>query len=458
MLKVLKFGGTSVGTVDSLRNVKCIVESLDSPAVIVVSALGGITDRLIATAKMASSGDMEGYRDSLAGIIRRHDEVIDGIVIEKSRDEIRKAVHSTFDELESLYYGIYLVNDLSERVLDRVVSFGERLSSTIISRVIEGVELVDSREFIKTVRRHGRNVLDSESTDRLLDSVLSPRCGGLTLVPGFISTDSDGVVTNLGRGGSDYTAAIIAAHFNADVLEIWTDVDGFMTADPRKISKARIIDRMSFVEAMELCNFGAKVIYPPTIYPVFHKNIPIYIKNTFNPDAPGTLIDEGSNRVNVSRICGISSITDTCLITVKPTGDNADPNHLSGRVFNAMARIGVDVFMSSLMTGNQAISFATRNADAERAKDELLLEFAPEIAKKQIETPQSTHDLATVALVAESMDNCDSVLRDVAESLSHAHIEIIAASRGNSGSNVAVVVPLEHERQALQVIHDKLFN
>jgi len=290
-MKVLKFGGTSVGTVESLRNVKMIVEQCTEPVIVVVSALGGITDQLINTAKLASKGDIS-YLESYTHIVERHNNVIDNMVSSEKLSEVKSIVNSLLEELGNIYRGVSLIRDLSERTLDIIVSYGERLSSVIISRIIDNAQHYDSRNFIKTEKQFNKHILDNEATQKLIHSTFDNNNFTVALVPGFISSDEDGNITNLGRGGSDYTAAILAATLNASILEIWTDVDGFMTADPRVINNTYVIDHLSFIEAMELCNFGAKVIYPPTIYPVFHKNIPILIKNTFNPTAPGTRISE----------------------------------------------------------------------------------------------------------------------------------------------------------------------
>ncbi|MBO4945085.1 MAG: aspartate kinase, partial [Muribaculaceae bacterium] len=288
-MKVLKFGGTSVGTVDSLQNVRKIVrdyvdaEAGRAPVVVVVSALGGITDRLIATAKLAAAGD-ESYVSSLDEIVGRHHDVLNGIVPSEYRDEIAAKVDIMLEELRNIYKGVSLLRDLSSRSLDIIVSYGERLSSTIISRILgPDTALLDSRRLIRTVNQFGKHVLDTEATHQQLAEAVTPdllATAKVILVPGFISSNAEGDITNLGRGGSDYTASILAAWLpDVEQLEIWTDVDGFLTADPRMVPGTYVIDHLSFIEAMELCNFGAKVIYPPTIYPVFHKNIPILIKN-----------------------------------------------------------------------------------------------------------------------------------------------------------------------------------
>jgi len=286
-MKVLKFGGTSVGSVESILSLKKIVEAQEDSVIVVVSALGGITDQLLATAKRAQTGD-EGYKDNLAQMVKRHNDMVEAIITDKAKKErLLKVVDDLLHELGSIYKGVFLIRDLSNKTIDTIVSYGERLSSNIVAELIEGAKLFDSRKFIKTQAKHGRSVLDSELTASLVKDTFS-KLPKVAVVPGFISSDVDTEeVTNLGRGGSDYTASIIAAALNAAQLEIWTDVDGFMTADPRVIPTAYTINELSYVEAMELCNFGAKVIYPPTIYPVCIKNIPILVKNTFNPREPG---------------------------------------------------------------------------------------------------------------------------------------------------------------------------
>ena len=288
----MKFGGTSVGSVDSILKVKQIVEAEKEPVIVVVSALGGITDQLIRTAAMATQGNI-AYETEFDCMVRRHEDMIQQVIPSGSKKRaLGKKIHALLDELKDIYQGLYLLKDISSNMEDTVVSYGERLSSLIVGAVIEDAEVFDSRAFMKTERKHHKHLLDSELSEQLIRETFR-ELPKVSVVPGFISSDKNtGRVTNLGRGGSDYTAAVIAAMLDASILEIWTDVDGFMTADPKVISGAYAIDELSYVEAMELCNFGAKVVYPPTIYPAFHKSIPILVKNTFNPAAPGTVIRE----------------------------------------------------------------------------------------------------------------------------------------------------------------------
>ena len=294
----MKFGGTSVGSVKSILSLKSIVEAEAGrgPVVVVVSALNGITDKLIATSEMAKNGDSH-YREEFEAMVTRHHQMIDAIIQDdKKRIDLFNSVDQLFDQLRSIYYGVFLIHDLSEKTQDTIISYGERLSSHIVAAMIKNGMRMNARDFIRTENKEGKHVLDTELTMRLVkESFASFQTNNtnasktVAVVPGFIARDRDShETTNLGRGGSDYTAAIIAAALDAEILEIWTDVDGFMTADPKVIKSAYTINELSYVEAMELCNFGAKVIYPPTIYPVCVKNIPIKVKNTFNPEHPGT--------------------------------------------------------------------------------------------------------------------------------------------------------------------------
>ena len=291
-MKVMKFGGTSVGSVSSVLSVKKIVEAVNEDVIVVVSALGGITDKLIKTSRMAAAGDAS-YEKEMKEIVNRHIEMVYTVIpAGHEREILLDQVNELLSELKDIFQGIYLIHDLSPKTSAAIVSYGERLSSIIVAALIDGAKWFDSRTFIKTEKKHNKHILDSDLTTQLVREAFR-ELPKVSLVPGFISSDKQtGEVTNLGRGGSDYTASILAASLDADILEIWTDVDGFMTADPRVISTAYPITELSYVEAMELCNFGAKVVYPPTIYPVCHKNIPILIKNTFNPDAPGTIVKQ----------------------------------------------------------------------------------------------------------------------------------------------------------------------
>ena len=455
-MKVLKFGGTSVGTVESLRNVKQIVESCDEQVIVVVSALGGITDQLINTARQASKGDM-GYLQNYAAIVERHNKVIDGIVPENRKLDVQSIISPLLEELGNIYRGVALIKDLSNRTLDIIVSYGERLSSVIISRVINHARHYDARNFIKTETQFNKHIADLDLTEKLIKQTFENFSSQVAVVPGFISTDRDsGDITNLGRGGSDYTAALIAAALDARQLEIWTDVDGFMTADPRVISSAYVINHLTYIEAMELCNFGAKVVYPPTIYPVYHKNIPILIKNTFNPSATGTLITEHIPANEPKAIKGISSINDTCLVTLTGFG-MVGVIGINSRIFNALARNGVSVFLVSQASSEHNTSFAVRNSDAETAVAVLKEEFAAELTTGEISDITPERDLATVAIVGENMKHTPGIAGKLFNTLGRNGINVIACAQGASETNISFVIKLDSLRKALNVIHDSFF-
>ncbi len=454
-MKVIKFGGTSVGSANSILSVKRIVEAINEPLIVVVSALGGITDKLINTSKMAAAGD-SSYENEFREIVYRHVEMIKEVIpAGEAQVSLQRRVGELLNELKDIFQGIYLIKDLSPKTSDTIVSYGERLSS-IIAAQLTGAEWFDSRRFIKTEKKHSKHVLDTELTTSLVRETFKdmPR---RVLVPGFISTDKiTGEVTNLGRGGSDYTAAIIAAALDADALEIWTDVDGFMTADPRVISTAYTINELSYVEATELCNFGAKVVYPPTIYPVCHKNIPIIIKNTFNPDGAGTVIKQDVSNPQSKAIKGISSINDTSLITVQGLG-MVGVIGVNYRIFKALAKNGISVFLVSQASSENSTSIGVRNADADLACEVLNEEFVKEIEMGEISPIQAEKDLATVAIVGENMKHTPGIAGKLFGTLGRNGINVIACAQGASETNISFVVDSKSLRKSLNVIHDSFF-
>ena len=454
-MKVMKFGGTSVGSVDSILKVKQIVEAAEEPVIVVISALGGITDKLINTSQMAANGDAE-YEKEYREIVNRHIEMVYTVIpAGEGRTVLLDKVNELLSELKDIFQGIYLIKDLSSKTSATIVSYGERLSSIIAATLIKGAVWYDSRNFIKTEKKHAKHILDSELTTSLVKETFD-EIPQVALVPGFISTDKNsGEVTNLGRGGSDYTASVIAAALNADSLEIWTDVDGFMTADPRVISTAYTINELSYVEAMELCNFGAKVVYPPTIYPVCHKNIPILIKNTFNPEAPGTIIkqevDSGSKAIK-----GISSINDTTLITVTGLG-MVGVIGVNFRIFKALAQNGISVFMVSQASSENSTSIGVRNQDAALACEVLNEEFAKEIEMGEISPVVAEMNLATIAIVGENMKHTPGIAGKLFGTLGRNGISVIACAQGASETNISFVVEAKSLRKSLNVIHDSFF-
>jgi len=456
-MKVLKFGGTSVGSVDSILSLKKIVEdeATNQEIVVVVSALGGITDKLIATSNLALKGD-ESWKDEFDGIVKRHHTMIDTIITDTSKSkELVKIIDSLFEQLHSIFYGVFLIHDLSKKTMDAIVSYGERLSSYIVTALIPGAVRKNSRDFIRTEKKNGKHTLDSELTYRLVRESFQdlPR---ISIVPGFIGRDRKTMeTTNLGRGGSDYTAAIIAAALDAEILEIWTDVDGFMTADPKIIKTAYTINELSYVEAMELCNFGAKVIYPPTIYPVCVKNIPIKVKNTFNPQGAGTIIKEKIDN-DQKPIKGISSISGTTLITV--TGlSMVGVIGVNRRIFTTLADNGISVFLVSQASSENSTSIGVRDEDKDEAIRVLNNEFSKEIETGAMFPMMAESNLATIAIVGENMKHTPGIAGKLFGTLGRSGISVIACAQGASETNISFVVDGNFLRKSLNVLHDSFF-
>lgn len=454
-MKVLKFGGTSVGTASSILNVKQIVEAAQGPVVVVVSAVGGVTDLLVQASTMAAKGD-KGYQEVMEEIRTRHYRIIEERLKEQQvHQKLLAEIEQFFSELDNIFTGLYLVHDLSPKTADLIVSYGERLSSLILSRIITGARLCDARCFMKTNRVFAKHEVNKELTEHLIRTELT-QGDTICLVPGFIATDTEtGEISNLGRGGSDYTAALIAAALKAEALEIWTDVDGFMTADPRVISSAYVIDSLSYVEAMELCNFGAKVVYPPTIYPAFHKNIPILVKNTFNPAAIGTLITH-ENQPSIKVIKGISSINDTSLITVSGLG-MVGVIGVNYRIFKVLAKNGISVFLVSQASSENSTSIGVRYADAALACRVLNEEFKAEREMGEMDAITAEHNLATVAIVGENMKHTPGIAGKLFGTLGRNGINVIACAQGASETNISFVVEKRSLRKTLNVIHDSFF-
>ena len=454
-MKVMKFGGTSVGSVESLMNVKRIVEGSARPTVAVVSALSGVTDNLIAASNEAAAG-RESYQDIFNRIVERHHTMVNDVISAgAARDRLMGDIDTLLEELNSIYKGVFLIQDLTPKTADAIVAYGERLSSLIVTALIPGAKRFDARQFIKTTMVGTKRLVDFDSTNRLVREKLGA-FQGIAVVTGFIATDlTTGVTTNLGRGGSDYTAAILAAELGAEELEIWTDVDGFMTADPSLIPTAYTIDALSYGEAMELCNFGAKVVYPPTIYPVCVKNIPIRVKNTFRPDAPGSVIRRDvppSSRP----IRGISSVKETSIVTVAgPT--MVGVIGVNRRIFTTLANTGISVFMVVQTSSETSTSICMTAADAPRACQALDREFADEIATGAMYPAKLDDGLATVAVVGERMKHTPGIAGRLFGVLGRNGISIIALAQGALEMNLSFVIDRRQLRKALNVVHDSFF-
>lgn len=454
----MKFGGTSVGSVNSILNLKSIVEAAaaNDKVIVVVSALGGITDKLIKTSQMAVEGNL-AFNEEFQHIVARHHELIYSVIGDEERRTILlQEVDKLLNELDNIYQGLALINNMTSKSEATIVSYGERISSRIVTALIDGAVRYNARRFIKTEVKHGKNILANEASEQLIHTLFDNSNDRIVVVPGFISQDIEsGDITNLGRGGSDYTAAIIAAALKADILEIWTDVDGFMTADPKVINTAYTIKRLSYVEATELCNFGAKVVYPPTIYPVFKANIPIAIKNTFNPDGEGTIISAESDSGG-RLIKGISSINDTDLLTVQGLGmvGIVGVNH---RIFKTLADADISVFLVAQASSENSTSIGLRHIDAAMACEVLNKEFAKEISMGLMEPVTAVSNLSTVAIVGENMRHNPGIIGKLFQTLGRNGINVIACAQGGQETNISFVIKDKLLRKTLNVIHDSFF-
>lgn len=454
-MKVMKFGGTSVGSVNGILSVKKIVEAEKESVIVVVSALSDVTDQLYKVSKLASDGNEE-YLTEYQSMLQRHINVIEAVVPRDRLQTVLEQVKVQFNDLSNILRGIFLIKDTSAKIIDTIVSYGESVSSIIVANVISGAVHFESKDFIKTINQFDKHVVDFPKTNELIKERFANETR-ISVCGGFISTDSiTNFITNLGRGGSDYTAAILAAALDASILEIWTDVDGFMTADPRIISNTYVIERLSFSEAMELSNFGAKVIYPPTIFPVFHKNIPVVIKNTFNPEAKGTYISQEKAGGASKAIKGISSINDTSLITIQGLG-MVGVIGVNYRIFRVLAKNGISVFLVSQASSENTTSIGVRNADSELAVKVLRQEFAAEILQGEIDNIFSEDDLATVAIVGDNMKRTPGIAGKLFGTLGKNGINVIACAQGASETNISFVTDRKSLRKALNVIHDSFF-
>jgi len=451
-MKILKFGGTSVGSVENVRRIGEIVLNQHDKIIVVVSALGGVTDQLLALAQQAASGIK--INGELVSVRTRHEDLIKGLFNEENSIKTIQALQPLFDELEKIVQGVTLIGELTPKTLDKILGFGERLSSILISRFLN-VQLIDSLAVIKTDRNFGKANVDFELTYRLISEACAS-VAQFAVAPGFISSAPDGSMTTLGRGGSDYTAALFAAAVHAGQLEIWTDVDGFMTADPRVISKAYTIPMLTYSEAMELSHFGAKVIYPPTILPVYQKSIPIIIKNTLNPDGEGTLICQSEVNTKDHPIKGISSIPGISLFTIQGLG-MVGVTGISMRLFGALAKEEINVILISQASSENSISFAIDSHFADTAHDAISLEFEREIASGRISKLNCESELSIVAIVGENMKHSAGIAGKLFHTIGKNGINVVAIAQGASEQNISWVVKNSDLRKTLNVVHEAFF-
>lgn len=450
-MKVLKFGGTSVGSAANIKRVKDIVLAQEGDIIVVVSALGGITDKILKAAENAASGTGD-FHAELTEIKAKHDETIRELF--NGSEAVHGHVQALLDELEQILTGITLVGELTAKTLDRIAGIGERISSHIVAHFL-GAERKDAADFIRTDSNFGKASVDLTVTNQKIKETFEG-FSGTAVVPGFISKNAKGEFTTLGRGGSDFTAAIIAAALDADILEIWTDVNGFMTADPRVIRKAYTIPELTYSEAMELSHFGAKVIYPPTILPVYQKGIPIQIKNTFEPENEGTKIVKGVRNGFDRPIKGISSISGITLLTLQGIG-MVGVTGISMRLFTALAGVNVNVILISQASSENSISIAIEEKAIEAAESAIRLEFEKEISSGQVNKIELERNVSVVAIVGENMKHTTGIAGKLFSTMGKSGVNVIAIAQGASELNISWVVKNEELRKTLNVVHESFF-
>ncbi|OQP66697.1 bifunctional aspartate kinase/homoserine dehydrogenase I [Niastella populi] len=462
-MQVLKFGGTSVANAENMNKVSSIVQQAlaripQGKTIVVISALGGVTDVLLQSGGLAAAGD-ESYKEQLQKVEQRHLEAVKALIPVTQQSSVLSWVKQRCNEIEDICNGVFLLGELSARTKDRIVSFGELLSSKIISARLnaQGVENIwaDSRELIRTDSHFGSAVVDFPVTNALCSDFFAASTGRLFIMPGFVAADGKGNTTTLGRGGSDYTAAIIAGAVNAQLLEIWTDVSGMMTADPRLVPNARILPNISYQEAMELSHFGAKVIYPPTIQPVMSKNIPVWIKNTFAPEDHGTLIENDSHK-NGNNIRGISSIGKIALLSLEGSGMVGIPG-FSRRLFESLANDFINVILITQGSSEHSICVGIDEALADKAKLAVDKTFAYEIETGRVEPLRIEKGLAIVALVGDNMKSHPGISGKMFGAIGRNGVNVRAIAQGSSERNISAVISAADVKKAINVLHEDFF-
>lgn len=459
-MQVLKFGGTSVANAENINKVVAIVKETikKDTTVVVVSALGGVTDLLLNAAALAAEGN-EAYKEKLSLVEQRHLDAVKQLIPVANQSQLLSLVKKSCNELEDICNGIFLLRELTPRSKDRISSYGEWLSSQIISAKFkaDGINNVwkDARELIVTNSNFTAAEVDFTETNEKISTFFSSQSASLFLVPGFIASDKNGITTTLGRGGSDYTAAIIASALNVSNLEIWTDVSGMMTADPRLTANARIIPHISYQEAMELSHFGAKVIYPPTIQPVMGKNIPVWIKNTFAPGDSGTLIESVADKGG-DIVRGISSINNIALLSLEGSGMIGIPG-FSKRLFEALSNEKINVILITQSSSEHSICVAVDATSADKAKQAVDTAFANEIMLEKVEPLFIESDHSIVALVGENMKSHPGISGRMFSAMGRNGVNIRAIAQGSSEKNISAVISTKDVRKAINVLHEEFF-
>jgi bifunctional aspartokinase / homoserine dehydrogenase 1 len=459
-MKVLKFGGTSMGSASAMKQVIAIVKSKQNgkPVVAVVSAMSGTTDVLLNAGVLAAASD-ESYKELLKKSEERHLETARSSINVQQQSATLSMLKKLFNEIEDICNGIYLLGELTSRTKDKLMSYGELLSSQLITAafISDGVNAVwkDARELIVTNANYGNAAVDAALTQQLIDNYFIACDNAVVVVPGFVARNANGVTTTLGRGGSDYTAAIIGAAVNAACVEIWTDVSGMMTADPRMVPNAKIISNISYQEAMELSHFGAKVIYPPTIQPVMKKEIPVWVKNTFAPDDFGTLI-ESKTAVANKNICGISNMGKMALLSLEGSGMVGIPG-FSKRLFEALANELVNVILITQSSSEHSICVAIEEASVAKAQHAVGKAFEYEMETGKIDPLVVEKGLAVIALVGDNMKSHTGIAGKMFGALGRNGVNIRAIAQGSSERNISAVIAAADVAKAINVLHEEFF-
>ena len=458
-MKVFKFGGTSVANAENINKVVAILQKEKGTKVVVVSALGGITDLLVESMHWAASGKPE-YLNHLSTIEERHLSVIKSCIPATQQSGIISFVKTELNRLETLLEGIHMLREITPKATAKISSFGELLSSTILERVFEhngfDIQLKDARNLITATEVQNKKIIDWDKTKADCSYYFDTIAHEVILVPGFIAQDARGETTTLGRGGSDFTAAILASVLNAECLEIWTDVSGMYTANPTWVSQATPIQQLSYLEAMELSHFGAKVIYPPTLQPLVEKNIPIYIKNTFAPEDEGTVINQNLADPNKHVVKGISHISDVSLVSLEGSG-MVGISGFSKRLFEALSREGINVIMITQASSEHSICIGVRAQDAELAKNIIDEEFAFEISLSKVSPSTVENDMVNVALVGDNMRNHQGISGKMFSTLGANNVNIRAIAQGASERNISIIISAKDTKKALNALHEAFF-
>ena len=459
-MKILKFGGTSVANAENIKRVLEIVnqKSEQDQLIVVVSALSKVTDLLQAAAAKAASND-ESFKDIVAEIEKKHLDTLKALIPVSEQSSLLSHVKRIINHLETLLDGCFLLGELSNRTADTILSFGELLSSYIIAEALKQTNknsgYKDSRELIKTNNHFGKAAVNFEVTNQLIRDYFSENKAQVVIMPGFIASSLDGIITTLGRGGSDYSAAILAGALNAKVLEIWTDVNGMYTANPKIVKQAQPIVTISYQEAMELSHFGAKVLYPPTIQPVLRKNIPIVIKNTFEPESEGTYI---SNQISSKDtiVKGISHIDNISLITLEGPG-MIGVSGSSKRLFEVLSNESINVIFITQASSEHSICIGILNADAENAEQAINGAFEVEIIQNKVDPCIVEKNLCIIALVGENMKNHQGLSGRMFSTLGKNNVNIRAIAQGASERNISTVINERDVKKALNTLHENFF-